>query len=246
MPLHGKVAIVTGGARGIGRAVSLRLGREGAAVSVWDLNAAGAQETVDLIQQAGGAAMSCIGDAADADEIARCAAETRTAYGPVSILVNNAGIVGFEKFLSLSRAQWERMLAVNLTGPFLCTQAILPDMLAAGRGRIINISSSSVQTGGATMAHYVAAKNGLVGLTRSLAVELAPTGVTVNNVPPGFVDTPMLRESPIDIDAFARTTPMKRPGRPEDIAAAVAFLASDEAGYITGQTISVNGGRFLT
>jgi 2-hydroxycyclohexanecarboxyl-CoA dehydrogenase len=246
MSLLGKVAVVTGGARGIGRAISLRLARDGAAVSVWDLNDEGARETVDLIRQAGGQAMACVGDAAETDEIARCTAETRGRFGPVGILVNNAGIVGFEKFLSLSRAQWERMLAVNLTGPFLCVQAILPDMLAAGWGRIINISSSSVQTGGTTMVHYVAAKNGLVGLTRSLAVELAPTGVTVNNIPPGFVDTPMLRESPIDIEAFARTTPMKRPGHPEDIAAAAAFLASDDAGYITGQTVSVNGGRFLT
>ncbi|MFA5939506.1 MAG: SDR family NAD(P)-dependent oxidoreductase [Sinimarinibacterium sp.] len=244
--LAGKVAIVTGAGRGIGRAVALRLAREGALLSLWDQRAEGVAETCAAIEAAGGRALACVGDASSAVEIARNARQTREALGPVAVLVNNAGIVGFEKFLSISEAQWDRMLSVNLKGPFLCTQEILPDMLTAGWGRIINISSSSVQTGGATMSHYVAAKNGLVGLTRALAVELAPTGVTVNNIPPGFIDTPMLRESPIDIEDFAKTTPMKRAGSPDDIAGAVAWLASEEAGYVTGQTISVNGGRFLT
>jgi 2-hydroxycyclohexanecarboxyl-CoA dehydrogenase len=164
----------------------------------------------------------------------------------VNILVNNAGMVGFYKFLSITEEMWDRMMQVNIKGPFLCTKEFLPEMLEAGWGRIINISSSSAQTGAKSMAHYVASKGGVIGLTRALAIELATTGVTVNNVPPGFVDTPMLRESPVDIDAFAQTTPMKRPGRPEDIAGAAAWLASEDGGYVTGQTISVNGGRFLT
>ena len=246
MAVHGKVAVVTGGARGIGRAISLRLARDGAAVSVWDLNADGAQETVQMIKEVGGNAMACVGDAADADEVARCAAETRKAFGAVSILVNNAGIVGFDKFLTITEDLWDRMMRVNIKGPFLCTQAFVPDMLETGWGRIINISSSSAQTGAGAMSHYVASKGGVIGLTRALAIEFASTGITVNNVPPGFVDTPMLRESPVDLDAFAQTTPMKRRGRPEDIAAAVAWLASEDGGYVTGQTISVNGGRFLT
>ncbi len=245
MSLQGKVAVVTGGARGIGRAISKRLAQDGAQVSVWDLRADGVQETVDEIRQAGRKAIACVGDAADASEVARCAAETRAAFGPIGILVNNAGIVGFDRFLTITEEMWDRMMRVNMKGPFLCTKEILPDMLAAHWGRIINISSSSAQTGAGSMSHYVASKGGLIGLTKGLAIELAATGVTVNNVPPGFVDTPMLRDSPVDVDAFAQNTPMKRAGRPEDIAAAVAYLASDDANYVTGQTLSVNGGRFL-
>jgi 2-hydroxycyclohexanecarboxyl-CoA dehydrogenase len=246
MSLTGKVAVVTGAARGIGRAIAMRLARDGAAVSLWDLRSDGLYETVEEIQRAGGKAIGCVGDASVASEVARCAAETRKAFGPVSILVNNAGIVGFERFLSISEELWDRMMRVNVKGPFLCTKELVPDMLAAGWGRIINISSSSAQTGAKSMSHYVASKGGLIGLTKALAIEFAQTGITVNNVPPGFVDTPMLRESPIDMDAFAQTTPMKRPGCPDDIAAAVAYLAGEDAGYVTGQTISVNGGRFLT
>jgi len=189
--------------------------------------------------------MACVGDAADASEVARCAAETRAALGPIRILVNNAGVVGFDRFMSISEEMWDRMMRINMKGPFLCTKEIVPDMLAAGWGRIINISSSSAQTGAGSMSHYVASKGGLIGLTKALAIEFAPTGITVNNVPPGFVDTPMLRESPVNIDNYAQGMPMKRPGRPEDIAAAVAYLASEDAGYVTGQTLSVNGGRFL-
>lgn len=246
MSLQGKVAVVTGGARGIGRAISLRLARDGAAVSVWDLRADGVHETVDEIRQAGGQAMSCVGDAANASEVTRCANETREAFGPIHILVNNAGIVGFDRFLTITEEMWDRMMQVNMKGPFLCSKEIIPDMLAAKWGRIINISSSSAQTGAASMSHYVASKGGVIGLTKGLAIEFASTGITVNNVPPGFVDTPMLRESPVNMDTYAQGMPMKRSGQPEDIAAAVAYLASEDANYVTGQTLSVNGGRFLT
>ncbi|PTU31889.1 SDR family NAD(P)-dependent oxidoreductase [Stenotrophobium rhamnosiphilum] len=246
MSLQGKVAVVTGGARGIGRAISKRLARDGAAVSVWDLRADGLNETVEEIRNAGGKALACIGDAANAGEVARCASETRQAFGSIHILVNNAGIVGFDRFMTITEEMWDRMMLVNMKGPFLCTKEIIPDMLAAKWGRIVNISSSSAQTGAASMSHYVASKGGLIGLTKGLAIEFASTGITVNNVPPGFVDTPMLRESPVNIEAHALTTPMKRSGCPEDIAAAVAYLASEDANYVTGQTLSVNGGRFLS
>ncbi|WP_372758554.1 SDR family NAD(P)-dependent oxidoreductase [Litorivivens sp.] len=245
MSLKGKVAVVTGGGRGIGRAICERLARDGAAIAVWELNADTAMETVSALESAGHKAIACTGDAADATVVKRCAEETRAALGEVDILVNNAGISAFEKFLSISEESWDRMMRINLKGPFLCTQQFLPAMIERGWGRIINISSSSAQTGAKSMSHYVASKGGVVGLTKGLAIELAETGVTVNNVPPGFVVTPMLEESPIDIDGYARTTPMKRPGRPEDIASAVAYLASEDANYITGHTLSVNGGRYL-
>lgn len=245
MSLKGKVAVVTGGGRGIGRAIALQLAKDGAAVAIWDLRHEEADETAALIQKAGGKALACPGDAASPLDIAANAERTRKELGPVLILINNAGITGFDDFQTISLDHWERMLRINLTGPFLCTQTIIPDMLAAGWGRIVNISSSSTQTGATHMAHYVASKGGLIGLTKALAMEYAAHGITVNNVPPGFIDTPMLRESPVDVEDYAASMPMKRPGQPEDIAAAVAYLASEAAKYVTGHTLSVNGGRYL-
>lgn len=245
MSLKNKVAVVTGGGKGIGRAISVQLARDGAAVAVWDLDGKSAQETVASITEQGGKAIACVGDAASREAIAASHARTRTELGAVSILVNNAGMTGFVPFLEISEEAWDRMIAVNLKGPFLCTRALLPDMLSAGWGRIVNISSSSAQTGAPAMTHYVASKGGVIGFTKALAIELAARGVTVNNVPPGFIDTPMLRASPLDVDAVAAVAPMKRAGKPEDIAAAVSYLTSEAAGYVTGQTISVNGGRYL-
>lgn len=245
MTLAGKTAVVTGAARGLGRAIGLRLAREGAAVAAWDLNGEGARETARLIQAAGGRAIAVQCNSAKADEIARGVAETRAALGGIGILVNNAALSPFMEFQEISEQVWDELMAVNLKGPFLCCQAVIADMLEAGWGRIINISSSSAQTGSAQQTHYAASKAGVIGFTKSLAMEFAGSGITVNNVPPGFVDTEGLQESPVDIEGFAPRTPMKRPGRPENIAAAVAFLASDDADYITGHTLSVNGGRYL-
>jgi 2-hydroxycyclohexanecarboxyl-CoA dehydrogenase len=245
MSLDGRVAVVTGGGSGIGRACSLQLAADGAGVAVWDLNPEAADETVALIQKAGGSAISCVGDAADARQIDASAARTRAELGPVAILVNNAGITSFCGFRQIDEEAWDRMMRINLKGPFLCAQAVIGDMLDAGWGRIINISSSSAQTGAPSMAHYAASKGGVIGFTKALAMEYAPKGITVNNIPPGFVDTPMLRSSPINIEAAASVAPMKRSGKPEDIAAACSYLASEEANYVTGQTLSVNGGRYL-
>ena len=245
MSLKGKTAVVTGGAKGIGRAISLQLAKDGAAISVWDLDADGAQETVALITRDGGRAIACAGDAASAEAIQSALARTRTELGPVTILVNNAGMTGFCPIQDISEDAWDRMMRVNLKGPFLCTQASLPDMLAAGWGRIVNISSSSAQTGSPRMTHYAASKGGVIGFTKALAMELAPLGITVNNIPPGFVDTPMLRGAPINVETTIAASPMKRIGLPEDIAAACSYLVSEAAGYVTGQTLSVNGGRYL-
>jgi 2-hydroxycyclohexanecarboxyl-CoA dehydrogenase len=244
MQLAQKVAVVTGAARGLGRAIALRLAKDGVALSVWDLNLRGADETVRMIQEHGGRAIACGGNSAKAADIAAAVAATHRELGKISILVNNAARSPFCKFENLTEAIWDDLMQVNLKGPFLCCQAIVPDMLEVGWGRIVNISSSSAQTGSATQTHYAASKAGIIGFTKSLAQEFATRGITVNNVPPGFVDTEGLRESPVDVAAFSPRTPMMRPGRPENIAAAVAFLASDDADYITGHTLSVNGGRY--
>ena len=168
-----------------------------------------------------------------------------------TILVNSAGLDGFEKFQNITAESWQRILAVNLTGTFDCCQAVLPHMTAAGWGRIVNISSSSAQTGNPLMVHYSAAKAGVVGLTMALAKELGPRGVTVNTIPPGFIDTPMLRRTEergflgAGVEANEANTPVRRVGRPEDIAGACAFLVREDAGYVTGQVIGVNGGRII-
>lgn len=245
MALNGKVAVVTGGGSGLGRACAQKLAQNGATVAVWDLNPQGAAETVKLIEAAGGRAKPYAADAADRATIAETLKKIRAELGPVLILVNNAGITGFKPFLDITPEDLERMYRINLMGPFYVTQAAIPDMVAANWGRIVNISSSSAQTGAKIMTHYSSSKGGIIALTKSLAQEFAANGITVNNIPPGFVDTPMLRASPIDVDATAAASPLGRAGMPEDIAAACAFLCSEEAGYITGQTLGVNGGRVI-
>ena len=245
MSMEGRVAVVTGGGSGIGRAIAVRLAREGAAVAIWDINADKAEETLDFIKKAGSCAIVCVGDASAGDDIDAALARTRRELGPVTILVNNAALSGFCSFLDIDTHILDRMICINLRGPFILTQKVIPDMLDAGWGRIINISSSSAQAGSVGMTHYGATKGGIVGLTKTLAMEFADKGITVNHVPPGFVDTPMLRASPVDVDAYAATMPMKRAGKPEEVAAACAYLASEDAAYVTGQTLSVNGGRYL-
>ncbi|MFC4499540.1 MULTISPECIES: SDR family NAD(P)-dependent oxidoreductase [Streptomyces] len=245
MSLQGKVAVVTGGARGIGQGIATVLAAKGAAVAVWDLNVEGAEKTAAAIHEAGGKAIAVGGDASDAAAVAEAAARTRAELGPVTILVNNAGTTAYQPFTDITEDAWDRMIGINLKGPFLVTKEIVPDMLAAGWGRIVNISSSSAQTGAPAMAHYVASKGGVIGLTRALAIEYIDKGITVNHVPPGFIDTPLVRQGPVDVDAVAASMPMKRAGTPEDVAHAVAYLASEEASYVTGQTLSANGGRYL-
>ena len=244
MSLNGKNAVVTGGGRGLGRAIATVLAAQGAAVAVWDLNLNGAEETVAAITAAGGKAIAVGGDAADVSEVAEAADRTREELGAITILVNNAGITNYVPFAELTEETWDHMMRVNLKGPFLVTREFVSDMLEAEWGRIVNISSSSAQTGAPALGHYAASKGGVIGLTKALAIEFADRGITVNNVPPGFVDTPLLREG-FDLSKVAERMPMKRPGKPEDIAHAVAYLVSEEAAYVTGQTLSVNGGRYL-
>jgi NAD(P)-dependent dehydrogenase (short-subunit alcohol dehydrogenase family) len=242
-------AIVTGGGSGIGLAISERLAADGIAVGVLDRDGDAADEAAAKITASGGIAMGVTADVTKRTDIDAALAAVREAYGTPTILVNNAGLDGFSPFLKLDLDTWNRVLEVNLTGTFQCCQALLPGMVEAGWGRIVNISSSSAQGGQPLMAHYVASKAGVIGLTKSLALEFGPKGITVNTIPPGFIDTPMLRKSEAKgllgegVAHHEQLTPVRRVGRPEDIAATCAFLVRDEASYITGQVIGVNGGR---
>jgi 2-hydroxycyclohexanecarboxyl-CoA dehydrogenase len=242
-----RTAIVTGGASGIGAAISRRLAAGGAMVAIFDLDGDAARAAAASIAQAGGKAIGLPVDVTDRAGIDAGADEVRARLGRPTILVNSAGISADGPFLEITAQTWNRVLAINLTGTFDCCQAVLPDMIDEGWGRIVTISSSSVHGGAPRMASYVAAKSGVVGLTKVLALEFAGHGITVNTIPPGFIDTPMLRRTAergfFDLEQQTARTPVGRIGRPEDVAAACAFLVSEEAGYITGQVIGVNGGR---
>ena len=243
--MSGKVAVVTGGASGIGLGIAQRLAADGCRVAILDLDGAAAAREATAFDGLGVQV-----DVADRASVEAAFAEVRAAWGPVAILVNNAGMEGFQKFLEITLETWERLLTVNLTGTFHCCQVVLPDMIDAGWGRIVNISSSSTHSGVPYMTAYVSAKSGVVGLTKSLALEFGPKGITVNTIPPGFIDTPMSRRNeelgrlgPGGMEEAAKRTPVRRAGRPEDIAAACSFLCREESSYITGQIIGVNGGR---
>ena len=231
-----KTAVVTGGASGIGRAVAERLRSDGFRVAVIDLT-----PTDDGSGQ--------VADVTNRGQLDTAITAIREQFGPILVLVNAAGVEGFKKFTNMSFEEWSKVIDVNLNGVFHTIQAVLPDMVEAGFGRIVNISSSSTHSGQPFMAHYVAAKSGVNGLTKALALEYGPCGITVNAVPPGFVDTPMLRSAERrqllggTVQDHIDRTPVRRVGRPEDIAAACAFFVSEEAGYITGQILGVNGGR---
>jgi 2-hydroxycyclohexanecarboxyl-CoA dehydrogenase len=244
-----RVAVVTGGGSGMGRAICLQLAEAGRRVAVLDINADAAAAVANEITAAGGTGTAVPVDVSDRTAIEAALGEVRSALGPVEIMVTSAGIEGFTEFLDITPEAWDRMMAVNLTGTFHCLQAAAPDMIEAGWGRIVTISSSSAQSGTRRMSHYVASKGGVIAFTKALALDLAPHRITVNTIPPGVIDTPMMRR-PIDAgtmneDAVIARAPLGRLGTPEDIAAACVFLCSEEAGYITGQQINVNGGWYL-
>lgn len=244
-----RTAIVTGGGSGIGLAIAERLAADGLAVAVFDRAGDAADEAAERLAESGATTLGVTVDVSDRAQIDAGVAEVADRLGPATVLVNSAGVDGFRAFLKIDRETWDRILAVNLTGTFDCCQAVVPAMVEAGWGRIVNIASSSAQGGQPLMTHYVASKAGVIGLTKSLALELGPKGITANAVSPGFVDSPMLRASEAKgrlgdtIEYHASRTPVRRVGQPEDIAAMCAFLVRDEASYVTGQVMGVNGGR---
>ena len=245
-----RVAVITGAASGMGLAIAQRLAGSGHAVALLDVDGPGADAAAAALRDAGARALGAAVDIADRGAVDEAFARVRDDLGPIGILVTSAGLDEFVAFTDLTAAQWDRMLAVNLTGTFHCIQAAVPDMLDAGWGRIVTISSSSAQSGARRMAHYVASKGGVIALTKALAVELGPRGITVNTIPPGSIETPMTRRAQEGgdlpgTDVIAKMIPVRRTGLPEDVAAACAFLCTEDAGYITGQAINVNGGRYL-
>jgi len=246
-----RVAVVTGAASGMGVAIAEQLAAGGHRVALLDQNGDAAQREAESLRAHGARTLAAAVDVTDRAAVDDAFAKVRAELGPVAIVVTSAGIDAFEPFPKITTASWERVLAVNLTGTFHCLQAAVPDMLEARWGRMVTVASSSAQSGAARMAHYVASKGGVIGLTRALALELAPKGITVNCVSPGMIDTPMLRRAASggdvgDVASVAKqVVPVRRAGLPAEIAATAAFLCSDGAAFITGQVVGVNGGMVL-
>jgi NAD(P)-dependent dehydrogenase (short-subunit alcohol dehydrogenase family) len=245
-----RVAVVTGGASGIGLGVAHQLVADGCHVAILDRNGSAAEAGAAELRANGGTALAVEVDVADRDSVETAFARVRAELGPVGILVTSAGVESFDPVLGITRENWDRIIAVNLTGTFACVQAALGDMLAAGSGRIVTIASSSAQSGAPNMAHYAASKGGVISLTKALAVELARQGITANAITPSLVDTPMSRQAEADgdfpgVDVIAPMVPLGRAGTPADIAAACSFLCSEGGSYITGQVIGVNGGMYI-
>jgi 2-hydroxycyclohexanecarboxyl-CoA dehydrogenase len=245
-----RVALVTGGAQGIGRGIAEQLGTEGFRVGVADLNLDAAERTAAAINSAGGQAVAVQIDVTDTASVQAAVKAVTEEYGPIEVLVNNAGFDDFMKFLDTTEDFWDRILEVNFKGALRVIQATAPGMVEGGWGRIVNIGSDAGRVGSSLEAVYSGAKGGIIAFTKTLARELATKGVTANTVCPGPTDTPALRKFAANsgedaekvIAGMTRAVPMRRLAQPADIAAAVTYFASDAAGYVTGQTLSVSGG----
>ena len=244
--LKDKVAVVTGASQGIGRETALALAQAGAKVVVAARNEEKLAALVSEIAAAGGEAFALKMDVADAEQVKAGFKQVIEKFGRLDILVNNAAVTRDGLAMRMKKDDWDAVLQTNLTGAHLCIQQALPTMMRARAGRIINISSIVAQMGNAGQANYVAAKAGLIGLTKAIAIEIASRGITVNAVAPGFIETPMTDVLPDKVKEELKTKiPLGRMGSARDVAAAIVFLASDEAGYITGHVLNVNGGMHL-
>jgi 3-oxoacyl-[acyl-carrier protein] reductase len=244
--MNGKVAFITGASRGIGRACASVLASSGARVAMAARNMELLGQAVEEIRASGGEAFATPIDMASADSVKEAFARTAKEFGPVAILVNNAAVTKDGLALRMKKDDWEQVLATNLTGAFVAIQQVIQGMMRERWGRIINISSVVARSGNAGQANYVASKAGLIGLTKSLAQELGSRNITVNAIAPGFIETDMTQGLSQELkDRMLASIPLKRFGSPQEVAAAVRFLASDEAGYITGQVIDVNGGMYM-
>jgi 2-hydroxycyclohexanecarboxyl-CoA dehydrogenase len=245
-----KVSVVTGGASGMGEATCHELGRRGRRVAVLDVNEQAAQRVTEDLRASGATAIGVGADVTDRAAVEQAFAKVRSELGPVSILVTSAGMFGHSPFTEITAESWARIIDVNLTGTFHCCQVAIPDMVAAKWGRIVMISSSSAQRGSPFAAHYAASKGAVITLTKSLAREYAADGITVNNIPPSGIETPMQHQAQAAgyvkrNEEIAKNIPIGHLGTGADIAAAVGFLCSDEAGFITGQVLGVNGGSVM-
>jgi len=245
-----RVSVVTGAASGIGLGVVKGFVADGYDVALLDRDLAGCERAVAELKDSGVRVLAVHCDVADRASVTAAFEKVRAELGPVEILVTSAGIESFDPILEITPEKWDNIIAVNLTGTFSCIQAALPDMLAASWGRIVTISSQSAQSGAPNMAHYSASKGGVISLTKSLAVDLARSNITVNTIPPSLVDTPMARAAEAagdfpGVDLIGPMVPLGRAGTPADIAAACSFLCGEGASYITGQLIGVNGGMYL-
>lgn len=245
-----RVAVVTGGASGMGRSICQQLARRGDQVAVLDRDTDGANLVANEIRAAGGQSLACAVDVTDRAGVDEAMRQVRETFGPIGILITSAGVSAFEPFTEISAESWNRIVDINLSGTFHCVQSAIPDMIAARWGRIVLISSSSAQRGVARMTHYAAAKGGVISLAKSLAAEFAAVGITVNTIPPSGIETPMQHQAqaqgsmPSNED-LAKRIPVGHLGTGDDIAAACLFLCTDEAGFITGQTLGVNGGQVM-
>jgi NAD(P)-dependent dehydrogenase (short-subunit alcohol dehydrogenase family) len=251
MKLKGKVAIVTGGARALGRAYSLRLAQEGAKIAIADI--IDGKETVEAVQKQGGEALYVKTDVTSEESTKEMAGKTIERFGRIDILVNNAALFADlvkKPFWEIPAAEWDKVMAVNLKGPFLCSKAVYPQMKKQGKGKIINVSSGTFYKGLPHFLHYVVSKGGNVALTRSLAREAGDVGICVNTIAPGYIETEYFKEHPQDppevIKAIVASRCLKRAGTPTDLTGTIVFLSSDDSDFITGQTIIVDGGSALS
>ncbi|MFI5507819.1 SDR family oxidoreductase [Mycobacterium sp. NPDC051804] len=246
----GRTAVVTGGGSGLGRSISLQLAADGHRVAVLDVNHESAEAVAAEIRAAGGVAESIAVDVSDESAVESAFAAVRAAFGATEILVTSAAIAGFTRFDRITLDEWNRYLAVNLTGTFLCARAALTDMVAARWGRIVTISSAAGQQGAPAQGHYSASKGGVIAMTKTIALDYARKGITANTVPPFVIDSPMLRQQQRDgrlpaTEALTQTIPARRLGDGDDVAAVCSFLCSEGAGYVNGQVIGVNGGAVV-